>query len=57
MEVSDRAIRVLDRLGVAHAEDLQLVGIGLVSRRRGFLDHLARLHQFRRYLMHTDAGR
>ena len=47
MEVSVRALRVLDRLGVAHAEDRELMGIGPVSRRGGFLDYPAGLHQFR----------
>ena len=34
-----------------NAEDRELVGIGLVSRRRGFVDYFARLQQFRRGVM------
>src|SRR5271165_5110797 len=43
--------RSFDRLGVADAENRELVGIGLISRRRGFGDYFARLHQFRCGLM------
>jgi len=32
---------------MADAEDQQLVGIGLVPRRHGFVDYCARLQQFR----------
>src|SRR5271169_2848883 len=51
MGFSARHPRSFDRLGVADAENRELVGIGLVSRRRGFVDYFARLQQFRCGLM------
>src|ERR1017187_2574930 len=57
MGFSARHPRVLDRLGVADAEDRQLVGIGFVPRWRRLVDHLAHLQQFRCRVMQTNAGR
>src|ERR1035441_10234433 len=56
MGLSPRHPRALDRLGVADAEDREPVGIGLVSRRRRLVDHLAHLQQFRCRVMQTIAG-
>ncbi|MGA3055708.1 MAG: hypothetical protein ABSD63_15990 [Candidatus Korobacteraceae bacterium] len=56
MGFSARHLRLLDRLGMADAENRELVGIGLVSRRLRFVDYLAHLHQSRRRVRRGTPG-
>src|SRR5271157_995785 len=48
---SRRSVRARNCLGMADAKEREPVGIGLVSRGRGFVDYFAHLQQSRRGVM------